>query len=164
MKTIPVWMVSGVVIGGVWLVLAGWSAYSQESPVAKDEVVDLLDGRVRSFFELISQGGTQQAFENLLRGSPLLLQKTDALKTLIERTGQIPNRFGRFRGFERVDSRRLGKDLVVLRYLYKCEDYPVVWSITFYRPTSRSDTPPDDTAWRVIVVRFDSEVEQLARP
>jgi len=52
---------------------------------------------------------------------------------------------------------------VFLRYLYKCEDFPVVWTFGFYRPISRPDTPPDETAWRVILVRFDTEVEQLAR-
>ncbi|HOM18210.1 MAG TPA: hypothetical protein PLQ00_12840 [Thermoguttaceae bacterium] len=163
MKSANLWMIATLAAGGVWLAQVDWSAYSQESPAPKDEVLDLLDARARSFLESVSQGAAQQAFETLLRGSPLLLQKTDALKTLVERAGQIPNRFGRFRGFERIDARRAGKDLVFLRYLYKCEDFPIVWSITFYRPISRSDAPPDDAAWRVIVVRFDTEVEQLVR-
>ena len=157
------WLSLAVAAGGAWLVQMQWAAYSQETPAAKDEVIELLDGRVRAFFESLSQGAAQQAFENLLRGSPLLGQKPDALKTLIERTGQIPNRFGRFRGYERVDARRVGKDMVFFRYLYKCEDFPVVWSIVFYRLISRPDSPPNDTGWRVILVRFDTEVEPLAR-
>jgi len=164
MRCAVVWLGVVAAVGGVWLVQMEWAAYSQEPPTAKDEVVELLDGRVRSFFDSLSQGVTQQAFETLLRGSPLLGQKPDALKTLSDRTGQIPHRFGRFRGYERVDARRVGKDLIFLRYLYKCDDFPVVWTIVFYRPISRPDSPPDDTGWRVILVRFDTEVEQLARP
>lgn len=154
---------AGVVVGAIGFLQVDWWVRGQEPAGAKDELVELLDARVRAFLDSVSQGSTQQAFENLLRGSPLLLQKGQALKTLVERAAQISNRFGRFRGFERVDARRVGKDLVFLRYLYKCEDFPIVWSITFYRPISQPDSPPDESAWRVIVVRFDTEVEQLVR-
>ncbi len=164
MRSAIVWVGMVLWVMGVWLVCVNWSAYSQEAPAPKDEVIELLDGRVRAFFESISQGGAQQAYENLLRGSPLLGQKPDALKTLVERTNQIPNRFGRFRGFERLDARRVGKDLVLFRYIYKCEDFPIAWSILFYRPVSRADSPPDEAAWRVILLRFDTDMEQLLRP
>ncbi|MCS7306846.1 MAG: hypothetical protein NZ602_17275 [Thermoguttaceae bacterium] len=163
MRSTMVWLALALGAAGVWWVWVDWSAYSQETPAAKDELIELLDGRVRSFFESISQGTTLQAYENLLRGSPLLGQKPDALKTLADRTAQIPNRFGKFRGFERLDARRVGKDLIFFRYIYKCEDFPVAWSIAFYRAISRPDSPPDETAWRVILVRFDTDLEQLAR-
>lgn len=150
---------AAVLAAAIW----GWAqpAPAQETPAPKDEVIDALDARVRPFFESISQGATQQAFDTLLRGSPLLLQKTDALKSLIERTNQIPARFGRYRSFERIDAKRVGRDLVFLRYLYKCEEFPVVWYFTFYRPPPRPEAPAEEATWRVIVVRFDTEVELL---
>ncbi len=151
-----------LLVAGAALVCAlARHAPGQETPAAKDEVIDALDARVTPFFESISQGATQQAFDNLLRGSPLLIKKTEALQALIEKTNQIPGRFGRYRSYERIDARRVGKDLVLMRYLYKCEDFPVVWHFTFYRPTPRADMPAEETAWRAIAVRFDTELEAL---
>ena len=132
----------------------------QEGP-GKDTVVDSLDARVRPFLEAVSQGGTQKAYDDLLRGSPLLLKKAEAVKTLIQQTNELQTRFGRYRNFERIDARQIGKDLVVMKYLYKCEDYPVVWYFTFYRLPAGNETPAEESGWRVIVVRFDTELELL---
>lgn len=134
----------------------------QDAVPAKDTTFDTLDLRVRPFLEAVSKGDTQSAYDELLRGSPLLLKKGDAVKALVERTGQLQTKFGRYRSFERIDARAIGKDLVVMKYLYKCDDYPVVWYFTFYRPSARSDAPLEDTAWRAIIVRFDTELERLA--
>jgi len=135
----------------------------QEAAPGKDTVIDALDARVRPFLEAVSQqGDTQKAYDDLLRGSALLLKKSDEVKALVERTNQLQTKFGRYRNFERIDARAVGKDLVVMKYLYKCEDYPVVWYFTFYRPPARNEAPPEDSAWRVIIVRFDTELERLA--
>ena len=136
----------------------------QDAASGKDTVIDALDaGRVRPFLEAVSQpGDTQKAYDELLRGSPLLVKKSDEVKALVERTNQLQTRFGRYRSYERIDARLIGKDLLVMKYLYKCEDYPVVWHFTFYRPPTRSEAPAEEGAWRVIIVRFDTELERLA--
>jgi hypothetical protein len=141
--------------------LAFGLALAQEPAAPKDEVLDALDARVRPFLEAVSQGDTQKAYDDLLRGSPLLLKKAEAVKALVERTNQLPSRFGRYRNFERIDVKRVGKDLVLLKYLYKCEDFPVVWYFTFYRPPAGTEAPAEEAAWRVIIVRFDTELELL---
>ena len=81
---------------------------------------------------------------------------------LIAKTDQLHELYGPYRGFEAIAARRAGKDLVFLRYLYKCENFPVVFYFTFYR-TPRGE-PPTETSnsWRVIIVRFDTELELLA--
>ena len=145
----------------VFLLAAARLVPGQEPP-GKDTVVDSLDARVRPFLEAVSQGDTQKAYDELLRGSPLLMKKTEALKTLIQQTNELETRFGRYRNFERIDARRIGNDLAVMKYLYKCEDYPVVWYFTFYRLPSGSETPAEESGWRVIIVRFDTELELLA--
>jgi hypothetical protein len=125
--------------------------------------VEALDARVRPFLVAVSQGDTQKAYDDLLRGSPLLVKKSDAVKALVERTSQLPAKFGPYRSFERIDAQAIGKDLVVMKYLYECEDYPVVWYFTFYRPPARSESPAEESAWRAIIVRFDTELERLAK-
>lgn len=145
--------------GGTW---AAGATAAQEAPAAKDTVIDALDARARLFLEAVSQGDTQKACDDLLRGSPLLLKQAEAVKTLIKQTNELPARFGRYCNFERIAARQIGQDLVVMKYLYKCEDFPIVWYFTFYRPPSRNETPTDDVAWRVITVRFDTQLELLA--
>ncbi len=140
----------------------GHAAPAPEDPAAGDAVIDALDARVRPFLEGVSGGETQQAFDELLRGSPLLMKKGEAIKTLVEQTNQLQGKFGRYRNFERLDARHIGTDLVLMRYLYKCDDFPVVWYFTFYRPPPRTEAPAGDNAWRVIIVRFDTQLEQLA--
>ena len=48
-----------------------------------------------------------------------------------------------------------------MRYLYKCENFPVVWHFTFYRTPGAGDARAKGAAWRVVAVRFDTELEQL---
>jgi hypothetical protein len=127
-----------------------------------DPDVDLVRARVENFLEGVSVGGrTQAAYQELLAGS-WLLKQTKQLDALVTQTDQLAERYGPYRDFEPIAARRVGKDLILLRYLYKCEQFPVVFYFTFYR-TPRSDTPGETSnSWRVIIVRFDTELELLA--
>ena len=126
-----------------------------------DADVDKLKARVGVFLEGVSRGTTKTAYDQLLAGSPLLKQ-TEAVEDLVRKTDELKDRYGRYVEFEPIASRRVGKDLVLLRYLYKCESFPVVFYFTLYR-TPRSDAPADKNSnWRVIIVRFDTELELLA--
>ena len=53
------------------------------------------------------------------------------------------------------------ESLILMKYLYKCEDFPVVFYFTFYRKPERGDLPAEKNDWRVIIVRFDTELELL---
>lgn len=134
---------------------AGVSAAQETS-----DSVKRLQARVNLFLEGVSRGNTQDAYEELLRGSQLLKQ-TEALDALIEKTGRLDEDFGQYREFEPVDSKQVGRDLVLLRYLYKCENFPVVWYFTFYRPPAPGEVNQETDNWRVIIVRFDTELELL---
>jgi hypothetical protein len=127
-----------------------------------DPDVQMLRQRADNFFEGISVGGrTQTAYQELLAGGPLLKQ-TKQVDALVAKTDQLHDRYGPYRGFEPIAARRVGNDLVFLRYLYKCEHFPVVFYFAFYR-TPRGE-PPAETSnnWRAIIVRFDTELELLA--
>jgi len=132
---------------------------AQEKP---DPVLEALDGKVKLFLEAISMGESQAAYQKLLAGSRLAKQ-TDAVKGLVERARDFKTRFGEYRSFERIAAKRVGNDLVLVKYLYKCEHFPVVWYFTFYRPPQQVQATSETAeAWRVVTVRFDTELERLA--
>jgi hypothetical protein len=123
--------------------------------------VEKLAGRVSLFLEGVSHGDTQPAYEELLRGSQLITQ-TEAVEELVQKTSRIEELYGEYREFEQVDAKPIGKDLVLMRYLYKCESFPVVWYFTFYRTPARGESAAENGSWRIIAVRFDTRLEQLA--
>jgi hypothetical protein len=125
-----------------------------------DPVVGQLHAKVSLFLEGISHGSALKAFQEFLVLSPLS-RKTADRDALIKRTGELTELYGDYRAFEQISAKRIGADLVLMKYLYKCEDFPVVWYFTFYRTPSR-DRPGDTVdAWRAIIVRFDTELELL---
>ena len=143
------------------LVLSGGVRVSpaQDLPAEPDKVLADLDVRISSFLEGVSLGQAQSAYEELLAGSLLLKQK-EALKELTSKTDEL-KKYGKYRAFERIAARRIGSDLVLMKYLYKCEDFPVVWYFSLYRVPDAGETTAEDGAWRVVTVRFDTELELL---
>jgi hypothetical protein len=134
-------------------------ASSGQEPV--DPVLEQLHESVSRFLEGISHGYAPKAFEDFLIRGPLWKKAADR-EALIKKTGELTERFGEYREFERISAKRIGKDLVLMKYLYKCETFPVVWYFTFYRTPPRGERSADTGApWRVIVIRFDTELELL---
>ena len=129
-----------------------------------DPDIDVLDRRVRQFLEGLSNDDTQAAFQQLLAGSQFAKQ-TDAVKALVDKTRELKTKYGDFRNFEQIAAKRIGKDVVLLRYLYQCEHFPIAWHVTFYRTPPRGDVPEEEegSTWRVIILRFDTDLEALAR-
>jgi len=132
----------------------------QTVPPKPDPVLQALDVRISSFLEGVSQGQTQNAYQDLLTGSQLAAQQ-EPLKELTEKTKQLQTKYGDYHGFEQIAAKRIGADLVLLRYLYKCRDFPVVWYFTFYRTPAADEAAAENGDWRVIAVRFDTNLEIL---
>ena len=140
------------------LALTAGSLRAQEKRF--DEVIEALDGRVKFFLEEVKSGKSEAAYEKLLSGSQLLKQ-TDGLKTQVAKTDALEALYGQYKGFERIADRRVGSDLVLLRYLYKCERFPVVWYFAFYRTPEATPSAKDNGDWRAILVRFDTNLDAL---
>lgn len=147
-------------LGMLLLLFAGGRiSPAQEPPAEPDTELGKLDARINLFLEGVSGDDVQTAYEELLAGSQLLKQK--ALKELIDQTTEL-KKYGKCHGFEQIAVKSIGKDLVLLKYLYKCEDFPVVWYFSFYRTPAAAATPPSEMGpWRVVTVRFDTELELL---
>ena len=126
-----------------------------------DPIIERLNEKVSRFLEGISHGTAQKAFEDFLIGSPLS-KKTADREALVKKASELDGLFGKYRAFEPISAKRIGDDLVLMKYLYKCETFPVVWYFTFYRTSPRGERPADTgESWRVIIVRFDTELELL---
>ncbi|MBX9791753.1 MAG: hypothetical protein K2Y37_22755 [Pirellulales bacterium] len=148
------------------LVLATGAALSlatraQPLPAEGDSSLAALEGDVTRFLEEVSLGQVDAAYDQLLAASPTL-KRSEGLADLKSKTRELEKRYGRYQSFERVGQRRIGQDVVLLKYLYKCENFPVVWYFTYYRPgSSAADALPAGSGWRVIALRFDTQIELL---
>jgi len=140
---------------GLFLVLltAGSLVGRSQITLRDDAEVESLRGQVTRFLDRISYGEVQDAYDDLLEGSPLATQ-TSNVRKLIDQTSDLETQFGAMANFEAVDAQRIGRDVVLLRYLYKCQRLPVVWHFSFYR-AGASDP------WKLVSVRFDTDVESL---
>lgn len=134
-------------------------APAQEPSDVPGPVVSNLEDRVMRFLDAVAAGKENDAFDDLLHGSQLL-EQTDDVQTLVDKSKLIEDRYGPFQDSERIDARRIGNDLVLMKYLFKCEKFPVIWYFAFYRDFRRtSNTTGND--WVVIAVRFDTQLEGL---
>lgn len=126
-----------------------------------DDVV-MLGERVEEFFDAFTDRmGIRAAVEQLVAGGPLEQPKDD----LVKQVEQFPTRYGRFIEAEQVAARTVGEDVVLLTYLYKTEQFPLVWRFVFYRAPETSDdrTPaaPDTPLWRAVSISFDTNYTLL---
>lgn len=133
-----------------------------------------LEKKIETFFEELQGASlTGKPFEDLLKGGPLS-RETEMFAEMSKSLGTIQQQFGAYRSNEQISVRTFGKqkDLLVMRYLYKCEHHPVVWYFTFYRSSSpsTSTTPVAGTAtttvgnWSIIGIRFDTDLDKLTSP
>ena len=140
--------------------LCACSALAADESAFADPVVAKLNDKVLRFLQDVSQGKEQEAFDDLLAGSQLAEQSA-AVKGLIEKSKGIVDRYGVHRENEAISAKRIGKDVVLLKYLFKCEKFPVVWHLAYYRDSARANNAADDH-WVVISIRFDTQLESLA--
>lgn len=125
-----------------------------------DPVVGKLNDKIMRFLQSVAQGDEDDAFNEVLAGSQLN-EQAGAIKGLVDKSKEIVDRYGAHRENEAISAKRIGKDVVLLKYLFKCEKFPVVWHVTYYRDSPRSTTSSDDH-WVVIALRFDTQLESLA--
>jgi hypothetical protein len=144
------------------LLTAAGTAIAQEER-SNDPELAVLEENVETFLQKVFHDDVdaQRALVELLRGSPLLKQ-TEAVGNLEKKTRDIPTLYGEMREAEWISTRRIGKSVVLVRYLANCENYPVVWHVTYYR-SKRDDSPRNNDNWVVISLRYDTNVEQLVR-
>ena len=136
-----------------------------QAPESPKDPVETVSAPVNAFFQSVIAGQVDEAFKQLLVGSPLAsptsAAKKKAVAALVVKTKDLSRLYGEARAFESVEQRMIGKDVVVLKYLYKCERFPVVWYFTYYRD-QKADLAGATRQWFLISVRFDTAIDRLA--
>lgn len=118
-----------------------------------------LTQRVDRFFGFLKSPTVtvEDAFADLLDGGPLD-GRTEQVNAFVESYKKLEASYGRFLVAKQVHVKRIGDDLIFLTFLYECEQFPVVWRFTFYRPPLDTLERPD---WFVVRLSFDTKLEQL---
>ncbi len=136
------------------LVACGAAGFAQ---APDDPVLEQAARQAETFLAALSEKSIEAPFTALLENSPLA-RNQERPKIIGDTKGLFAadSAYGSPRAtderIERIKAQRIGKDLAVLRYLYKFEQLPVVWHFSFYRT---------GTKWVLVGVRFDHEYESL---
>lgn len=117
-----------------------------------------LQTKTDRFFAQVENNAIKDAFTELLQGSPVAEQE-EAIDALAKKAGEITDLYGRRLGSSMIQAKVVDEDLVLLRYLDKCENYPIVWTFWFYHPPSGADS--SGSGWYVVTVRFDNDLRML---
>ncbi len=137
-------------------------AQTQTAQLTMPEI-DSMRRPIDAFFEAISDPNKDPvaAVNDLLANSALSAQEQTKTK-IVEGVKQMNQHFGEYVSFEQIGAKKLGSDLVVFRYIYKRQNYPVVWYFTYYYPRGKSNessTTPSSEQWRLIGFRYDTNLD-----
>jgi len=139
--------------------LTGFAAplSAQERTAQQQEEVVKLQSGIEDFFKGFSSPttGPEQAFSALVGKGPL--SKNEALTELVKKASKLEERYGRYTGNEAASVKTIGNDLVILRYLFKGERFPVVWHFYYYRAANGAMAKD----WNLIEIRFDTNLDGL---
>ena len=146
--------------------------HAQLPPASTEEAS--LDRRVEAFFRHLMQSSTstatEAAFEEIFQdGSQVPRTSSEAVENMSKKFTDLSNsEIGRLHDHEKIGSKPIGKDVIVLKYLTKHDRAPVLWSFMFYRSppprttgTTSTTTPPMSASntWNLILVRLDTDLE-----
>lgn len=151
--------VSVAFLGGKFFSSQGIRAQTTESAEKS------LEEKVDSFFQKLSQPGNHfnSAFEELFREGMISSRASTEAVENISRKYQDLNSFevGQLREAEKIGSEKIGKDVLMLRYLSKHDNAPVAWTFIFYRPPRSS--AQTSSQWNTILIRFDTDLEAFSQ-
>ena len=147
----------------IFLVLVGLvpRATAQERTPQQQAEVEKLQAGIEDFFKGFSSPtiGPEQAFTTLVGKGPLK-GKNEELAKLVEKAGKLEGNYGRYTGHDAASVKTVGSDLVILRYLFKAERFPVVWHFYYYR-AGNGAMPAGKGEWNLIEIRFDTNLDGL---
>lgn len=131
------------------------------------ELFQTQGSRIDEFFKILDEkSDSRDAFSYLFANSPIMVKNQQNFQEMLDKLVESTSKLRTISPVwvpEQFDAQKIGRDIVIMRYLYKGDTIPVVWYITFYRPPSKitsesSLTPP---TWHCIGVRFDTNLEPL---
>ena len=119
------------------------------------------DVKIRTFFDSLAKGNSATAFEELLRQSPLASSGADSQSTeqLRNKVNELEMRFGKILHYEKYETKPIGEDIRLVRYILKYEQYPVIWTFTLYRkPVPLTSSSSMTNPWGLVELHFDTNL------
>lgn len=155
--TLPRWSTALLMLLGAGSLSFSPSTLPAQTSVPDSATLTTLHERVDDFLGSLGDLSTaRRAVEQIVEQGPLERQSNTT--KLIEQVEQFSSRYGIYLSSERVAARLVGRDLVMLTYLYKTDQFPVIWRFTFYRPPTRTVEP---STWRIVSISFDTNYQLL---
>ena len=142
--------------------LAAAAAAQEPVSAETEQDIEFVKSKAVGFFRSLTDKtlGPDRAFFELIGDGPLK-PRTEEIGKLIEQAQTLESRYGAYTGNELVGAKAVGSDLIFLRYLYKGEQFPVVWYFTFYRAAPIAGGVK--RKWSLIALRFDAKIEALEK-
>jgi len=153
----------GAVVLCVLLLLPSFRFFpagAQSQPVA-DTSRDEFDARILVFFDALAMRNSTSAFNELLRSSPLgTPDASESLTAMQSRIDELQTQFGNILLWEKLDTKRIGSNIVLVRYVLMYDHYPTVWTFTFYRKPTTSTTLTTP-GWVLVELHFETDMKSL---
>jgi len=156
-ETLPRVLLASILVLGCTLVSLHSTSADAQTSTPDNATLTELHERVDNFLNSLGDLATaRRAVEQIVEDGPLERQANTT--KLIEQVEQFSSRYGIYLSSERVSARLVGRDLVMMTYLYKTDQFPVIWRFTFYRPPTRGVEP---STWRIVSISFDTNYQLL---
>ena len=125
-----------------------------EVPVPPGEAVPNPDPfkQVDEFFRVLTEGRVESAYDQLLKGSPIVEMIPADVSNLKAMTTKAIRAYGEIMGFENVEKKELGTRLVRITYYSMNKQFPLRWRFYFYKATD---------AWKLIDVRVSDRLSEM---
>lgn len=101
-----------------------------------------------AFFGLLQKRAIDEAYAGLTRGSKIG-ERPEELKNLKAKTVEAIEVFGNILGYEVVETKTLGSNLMRRTYLSLGKDFPLRWRFYFYRT---------EGSWKLVDLRVDDRL------
>ena len=89
---------------------------------------------IETFFVEVQKGNIAGAYDQLFTGSPIPVDKPQAVTVLKQQTLANLPLYGKILGFEIVHEEKLSDSVVRFVYILKTEKAPLTWEFYFYKP------------------------------
>lgn len=100
------------------------------------------------FFTLLQKGQIDEAYANLTKGSKIG-ERPEELQTLKSKTTEAIQVFGSILGYELLETKAVGTNLMRRTYLSLGKDFPLRWRFYFYQTGGQ---------WRLVDLRVDDRL------
>jgi len=101
-----------------------------------------------AFFGLLERGAIDDAYASLTKGSKIG-ENPDELRNLKAKTVEAIEVFGAIKGYELVETKKVGANLMRRTYLSLGKEFPLRWRFYFYR---------FEGVWKLVDLRVDDRL------